>query len=65
MTNKAIAGDRVRIYQDPYTKKDLEGEAVLLYYYTKDLLDGLEWWKVRFDNGDIVNRWVDPRKDRV
>ena len=44
-------GDKVKIYADPITKQDYEGEAVLMAEYrTDDTGDGLSMWIVIFDD---------------
>jgi hypothetical protein len=53
-------GDKVKVYTDPCTRKDLEGEAVLLEPINKNkgFWRGhrMEYWKVRFEDG-----WTGPR----
>jgi len=58
-------GDRVKIYQDPLTKKKFEGDAVLVKRFgnSKDAGPnykgcGLEYWEVKFSDGDIVLRGI-------
>lgn len=62
-------GDIVTIYQDPVSQKKAEGKAKLLQL----LLEGeedFEYWKVEFENGDKVCRWIrrpetdEERKER-
>lgn len=51
--------DIVKIYQDPITKKDYEGQAKLLSLYRPDVGDGREIWKVKFlDDGYITTRTI-------
>ena len=41
-------GDKVKIYQDPITKLDLEGLATLVEEYRPDVGDGRSMWTVIF-----------------
>jgi hypothetical protein len=52
MENKSFLkkGDIVKIYQDPVTKTDYEGEAELIELYRENVGDGLEIWVVHFLN---------------
>ncbi len=43
------AGDRVKIYHDPITERDVEGWAVLIEEYLPDVGDGLSMWFVHFE----------------
>ena len=54
------AGDRVRVYEDPETKRRYEGTAVLVHPMDRTA-DGSEWWTVRFPGPYERNvvRWVD------
>lgn len=51
-------GQIIKIYQDPMTETDFEGSAKLI----KKLGGGkeleMEMWLVKFENGDIVERWI-------
>ncbi len=51
-------GDKVKIYQKPFSKEGFEGKAILIRNVFSDLVDGTEGWLVRFDNGDEVRRVV-------
>ena len=43
-------GDVVKIYQDPITKQDFEGNAVLIEEYRPDVGDGRSMWAVFFED---------------
>jgi hypothetical protein len=47
-----VKGDKVNIYHDPETKQKLEGKAKLLKQIQKF------YWRVKFENGDIVDRFI-------
>ncbi len=49
-------GDLVKIYQDPITCKELEGEAKLIHkHLTKD------FWRVKFiSDGFVCDRFINP-----
>ena len=42
-------GDKVNIYQDPLTKKKLEGIATLKRFQGKNDFNAIEAWEVQFD----------------
>ena len=48
-------GDKVKIYQDPITKKKLEGEATLVQFQSAND-DGLEDWLVKFPGETETNQ---------
>ena len=49
--NEMKPGDKVKIYQDPITKQDFEGYAILqAEYRTDDTGDGLSMWVVTFED---------------
>lgn len=56
--------DIAKVYHDPITGKDLEGEARLLYHHKdlhhKDLDNGLSEWVVEFlsDWGQLYTRTI-------
>jgi len=55
-------GDRVKIYEDPFSQDVLEGEATLIKHEWSDT-EGGEQWRLRFD-GDcesIVSRYIYPK----
>jgi len=55
---KLKEGQRVKVYHDPLTKKDYEGTAALKGF--SGIIDrSLEWWLVKFENGDESFRWID------
>ena len=43
-------GDQVKVYENPITEENLEGEAILISLYRPDTGDGLSMWEVRFGN---------------
>lgn len=51
-----IPGQRVAIFIDPMGESSLEGWADLLEKLQE--APGKEFWKVRFQDGEIVHRWV-------
>lgn len=51
-------GDLRMIYQDPVTRLNPEGPATLLRRIGRTDPDLGERWLVRFDDGDIRERWV-------
>ena len=53
-------GNKVMIWQDPFTKLKKEGEAILIKrVYDFGGMPPSELWTVRFtDNGDIVDRVI-------
>jgi hypothetical protein len=53
-------GDIVQIFQDPITREDFEGEAELLEKHTEDFEQ--EFWKVKFNDGDIRQRWIHKKQ---
>lgn len=63
-------GNRVTVYEDPYTRQKVEGVATLMKHgsIVGLLREGdLEWWQVNFDDDEIdqyVHRWVHPQ-DRI
>jgi hypothetical protein len=59
MESKLSKGQKIIVYRDPMTKKNVEGTA-LLRAFTDIVNDPLEWWLVRFENGEETFRWIDP-----
>jgi hypothetical protein len=57
---KMKKGDIIEIYQDPWTKKKIEGKAKLVKRFIEARQKNeLEYWEVEFlSDGAIVNRWV-------
>lgn len=55
---KLTVGDVVEIYKDPLTKTRFEGKAELL-----EKLGG-NFWRVRFENGDVVLRAVSNKTQK-
>jgi hypothetical protein len=54
--------DTVKVFQKPITDELPEGFAQLLEQHLPDDNSGRgEFWTVKFQNGDIVNRWVHAR----
>ena len=52
-------GAVVMVYEDPRTRKIPEGQAILIRQLEKARRKGdLERWKVKFEDGDIVERFV-------
>jgi hypothetical protein len=54
-------GDIVEIYEDPYTRKRLEGKAKLIKLLSSDVSMGEEYWTIQFlneDEGNTHNRWI-------
>jgi hypothetical protein len=51
-------GDIVTIYEDPLTEKKAEGKAKLIRPILSESDNDLEYWEVKFENGDIVLRWI-------
>ena len=63
--DKVQIGDKVRIYRDPYTYKNMEGHAKLIKPIGSILTGGYQRWKVRFLNDPIdetYQRLIDIRK---
>lgn len=56
MTRKV--GDRVTIYEDPFTQKKPEGEAKLLKHLPDVSYGMLEIWEVEFPDGSVVIRSI-------
>ncbi len=56
---------RVKIYQDPITKKDFEGEAEVIRILRPKDVDGMIWAEVRFDGEtETYPRWFQcPEKE--
>ena len=50
-------GDTVTIYQDPLTKKNVEGQARLLKFIKE--AHELEFWQVKFLDGGVGDPLVD------
>ena len=48
---------RAKVYEDPLTRKTLEGEATIIAEWGKPDRDGLQQCTVRFD-GDLDNPMV-------
>lgn len=46
---EASTGDRTMIYQKPITREEPEGIATLVVLTWRDDIDGLNRWRVRFD----------------
>lgn len=42
-------GDKVMVYEDPYTQEKEEGAAVLVKHISSNDTDSMERWTVRFD----------------
>ncbi len=59
MESKLCKGQKIMVYRDPLSKKNVEGTA-LLRGFTGIVSDPLEWWLVQFENGEETFRWVDP-----
>lgn len=57
--SKLSKGQKIIVYHDPMTKKNIEGTA-LLRGFTGIVNDPLEWWLVQFENGEETFRWVAP-----
>jgi len=60
-------GQTVKIYEDPITCRKLEGKAVLILKNNAEFHE-LEYWRVKFLNGDIRNRFIstrDPEEQRM
>lgn len=51
-------GDVVTIYEDPLTRKKVEGRAKLRRLWQTDNENRLEYWEVRFPEGFVADRWV-------
>lgn len=54
-------GDIIEIYEDPYTRKRLEGKAKLINLLSSDVSMGEEYWEIQFlseKEGDTHNRWI-------
>ena len=55
--NAMKKGDKVMIYLDPITKKEREGEAVLIEKKIAD--ETMDYWLVRFIDDDFeADRWI-------
>lgn len=59
--SKLREGQKVEVYRDPTTKKDIEGTA-MLRAFTGIVKGSLEWWLVQFEKGDETFRWVDTSR---
>ena len=54
-------GAIVMIYEDPYTRERLEGQAILIRQITPARFTGdAEYWVVRFDDVSSVRRFICP-----
>lgn len=65
MDRKMQIGDRVKVYTDPITETDAEGEAMLLNEKRIDEFNGLALWLVHFVNdpdGEVYRRWIKYRE---
>lgn len=50
METQLYPGQQVDVYQDPITRKNLEGKAKLVSEFQPDEDDGLPMWYVEFDD---------------
>lgn len=55
---KLITGSIVKVFHDPLTCNDLEGEVTLIKHYPKLSLREFEYWKVEFSDGFITKRHI-------
>ncbi|MCI0558904.1 MAG: hypothetical protein MN733_10445 [Nitrososphaera sp.] len=53
-------GDRVVIYSDPFTRQNPEEEVVLIKLLKAGPPDypGAQRWRVRFNDGEVCDRWI-------
>ena len=59
-------GDKVKIYSDPFTQEDLEGEATLMDVIIPLDEFGHSQWGVHFDGddpGEVYSRLIDEREE--
>lgn len=56
------AGQQARVFEDPVTCEKFEATVTLLENLDNDMPPSLEYWRVRFSDGQESERWVNTRE---
>lgn len=54
-------GQTITVYENPVTEEKIERKAKLIRQLAAPIFRGLEYWRIKFENGDLADRGVDEK----